>query len=234
MPGPKSTFLPSFPFVRSFAALLLFGRGEIGKSFFLEGTAKSSKFNVQFEDDVVIHKMGNEPKRTDRRAFNNIMFGNDRGHITPKVAVDNFPFLPSLSIPMNIRRVTNGCDHTFLIKSHNWDDSVLFACSLRNTGWIDGSGGEGGKELTGRRRRRSSPSYFLALCLPLLPAFYFLPLSGNKTKQPLGGKKVLLTSVVVYVVFVADGFSPLGSVFLPISLSFSRSLTRARRTDGQF
>lgn len=174
--------------------------------------------------------MGNEPKRTDKRAFNNIMFGNDRGHITPKVAVDNFPFLPSLSIPMNIRRVTNGCDHTFLIKSHNWDDSVLFACSLRNTGWIDGSGGERGEELTGRRRRRSSPSYFLALCLPLLPAFYFLPLSGNKTKQPLGGKKVLLTSVV-YVVFVADGFSPLGSVFLPISLSFSRSLTRA--TDGR-
>ena len=38
---------------------------------------------------------------------------------------------------------------------------------------------------------------------PFLPAFYFLPLSGNKTKQPLAGKKVSLTSVAVSS---SDGF----------------------------
>ena len=178
--------------------------------------------------------MGNEPKRTDKRAFNNIMFGHDRGHITPKVAVDNFPFLPSLSIPMNIRRVTNGCDHTFLIKSHNWDDSVLFACSLRNTGWIDGSGGERGEELTGRRRRRSSPSYFLALCLPLLPAFYFLPLSGNKTKQPLGGKKSL-TDIRRLRCLRCRRFFAVGFSLSPhFSLFFAFTHPRDGRTDGQF
>ena len=42
-----------------------------------------------------------------------------------------------------------------------------------------------------------------SVSLSLLPAFYFLPLSGNKTKQPLAGKKVSLTSVAVSS---SDGF----------------------------
>ena len=64
----------------------------------------------------------------------------------------------------------------------------------------------------------------------LLPAFYFLPLSGNKTKQPLAGKKSLtdIRRLRRYRRFLAVELS---RVFLPISPSF-RVHSRARRTDS--
>ena len=84
--------------------------------------------------------------------------------------------------------------------------------------------------MTDTERGRLNTSRSLSVCLPpslpLLPAFYFLPLSGNKTKQPLGGKKVLLTSVVASRFFAVE-FS------LSLSLPF-RVHSGARRTDGQF
>ena len=72
----KSTFLPS-------SSTAAFRAGEIGKSS--ESPFLPSEFNVQFEDEVVLHEMGNEPA-TDRqpeqsregRDFN-IMRGS--GHI---------------------------------------------------------------------------------------------------------------------------------------------------------
>ena len=130
MPGPnRLSFLPVHSFASS--SLTALRRGKIGK----EGGSKSSEFNVQFEDKVVLHEMGNEPTKRDF----NIMCGCS-GHISCgrgialEVPVDKpFSFSSLLSRLMEIRRMTNQCVDSRQIRIFSMTLS-FFACSETQDG----------------------------------------------------------------------------------------------------
>ena len=84
------------------------------------------------------------------------------------------------------------------------------------------------------RRMGRLPRLLSSLSLSLLPAFYFLPLSGNKTKQPLGGKKSL-TDIRRLRCLRCRRFFAVGFSLSPhFSLFFAFTHPRDGRTDGQF